>query len=290
MTMKLAYYPGCSAESTARDMHMSSAAVAKKLGIELVEPEGWSCCGATPGHQTDRTLAASLAVANLTKVKDMGLDMVMNCAACYSRMKMANHEMINSPEMRQQVADAVGQDYDGSVRVRHLLEVLLEDIGLAKIQEAVVKPLNGLKIASYYGCLLVRPAEIMQFDDDENPTSMDKLVDMLGGESLDWPHKTECCGGSLSMTRTDLVVKLSDSIVGMAKEAGADCMVVACPLCQINLDLRQLDIKKQLGREHNMPILYITQLIGLCLGIPANELGLSKLMISPDAVVNKVVA
>jgi len=286
--MKLAYYPGCSAESTARDMHLSSLAVAKKLGIELIEPEGWSCCGATPGHQTDRTLAASLAVANLTKVKDMGLDMVVNCAACFSRMKMANHEITSNETLRHDVADAVGRDYDGSVRVRHMLEVLLGDIGLNTIKDAVVTPLKNLKVASYYGCLLVRPAEVMQFDDAENPTSMDKLVEALGGECVDWPHKTECCGGSLAMARTDLVVKLTDSIVGMAKEAGADCVVVACPLCQINLDLRQLDIKKQLKRDHNMPILYITQLIGLCMGIPAAELGLNKLMISPEEVINKV--
>lgn len=286
--MKLAYYPGCSAESTARDMHVSSLAVAKKLGIELIEPEGWSCCGATPGHQTDRTLAAALAAANLTKVADMGLDMVVNCAACFSRMKMTNHEIAHNEKLRHDVADAVGRDYDGSVRVRHFIEVLLEDMGIEKIKAAMVNPLKNLRVANYYGCLLVRPAEIMQFDDDENPTSMDTLVEALGGEPLDWPHKTECCGGSLSMTRTDLVVKLSDSIVGMAKEAGAECMVVACPMCQINLDLRQLDIQKQLGHDHDMPILYITQLLGLCMGIPATELGLEKLMISPDRVVQKI--
>ena len=286
--MKLAYYPGCSAESTARDMHISSLAVAKKLGIELIEPEGWTCCGATAGHQTDRTLAASLSAANLVKVQDMGLDMVVNCAACYSRMKMANHEVCNSDSMRQKVANAVGQDYDGTVRVHHFIEILLEDIGIAKIKETVVKPLCDLKVASYYGCLLVRPAEVMQFDDDENPTSMDQLVEALGGESLEWPHKTECCGGGLSLTRTDLVVKLSDAIVGMAKEAGADCMVVACPMCQVNLDLRQLDMKKQLGHDHDLPILYITQLIGLCMGIEAEALGLNKLMISPEQVVKLI--
>jgi heterodisulfide reductase subunit B len=271
-------------------MHLSSLAVAKKLGIEMVEPKGWTCCGATAGHQTDRTLAASLSTATLVKVQDMGLDMVVNCAACFSRMKMANHEVTHNDQMRQEVADAVGRDYDGSVRVRHFIEVLLEDIGIAKIKETVVQPLADLKVASYYGCLLVRPAAVMQFDDAENPISMDNLVAALGGEAIDWPHKTECCGGGLSLTRTDLVVKLSDTIVGMAKEAGADCMVVACPMCQVNLDLRQLDMKKQLGHEHDMPILYITQLIGLCMGIPAAELGLEKLMISPDRVVQKIVS
>ena len=284
--MKLAYYPGCSAESTARDMHLSSLAVARELGIELTEPERWTCCGATAGHQTDRVLAASLAAANLVAVKKMGLDMMVNCAACYSRMKMANHEVKSSARMRTKVGYAVGTDYDGSVRVRHFLEVLLEDIGLDRIKAAIKTPLGDLKVASYYGCLLVRPAEVMQFDDPENPNSMDTLVEALGATSLDWPHKVECCGGGLSMTRTDLVLKLSDSILGMAKQAGADCIVVACPMCQVNLDLRQIDIEKQLGRRHDMPILYITQLLGLAMGIAPEQLGLSKLMISPDRIVN----
>jgi heterodisulfide reductase subunit B2 len=284
--MKLAYYPGCSAESTARDMHMSSLAVARELGIELTEPEGWTCCGATAGHQTDRVLAASLAAANLAAVKKMGLDMMVNCAACYSRMKMANHEVSSSDSMRAKVGEAVGTDYDGSVRVRHFLEILLEDIGMDRVKAAVKKPLGDMKVACYYGCLLVRPAEVMQFDDPENPTSMDRLVEAMGAESLDWPHKVECCGGGLSMTRTDLVLKLSDSIIGMAKQAGADCIVVACPMCQVNLDLRQIDIEKQMGRRHDMPILYITQLLGLSMGIAPEQLGLGKLMISPDRIVN----
>ena len=287
--MKLAYFPGCSAESTARDTHMSSLAVAKVLGIELVEPKGWSCCGATAGHQTDRVLATSLSATNLTKVADMGLDMVLNCAACFGRMKMANHEL-QDPAMRQKVAEATGRDYDGSVNVRHLMDVLLKDVGLDAIKAAVKKSLKGLKVASYYGCLLVRPADVMQFDDPENPTCMDDLVEAMGGDPLDWPHKVECCGGGLSLTRTDLVVSLSDKIVGMAKDEGADCMVVACPMCQVNLDMRQIDIKKQSGRDHNMPILYITQLLGLALGIAPDQLGLNKLMIAPDRIVNRVVS
>jgi len=286
--MKLAYYPGCSAESTARDMHMSSLAVARELGIQLIEPKGWTCCGATAGHQTDRVLAASLAAANLMAVKKMGLDMMVNCAACYSRMKMANHEVKNDARMRTKVGYAVGTDYDGSVRVRHFLEILLEDVGMDRIKTAIKKPLTDLNIASYYGCLLVRPAEVMEFDDPENPTSMDELVEAMGGTALDWPHKVECCGGGLSMSRTDLVLKLTDSILDMAKQSGADAVVVACPMCQVNLDLRQLDIEKKMGRRHDMPILYITQLLGLCMGIAPDQLGLGKLMISPDRIVNAI--
>lgn len=286
--MKYAYYPGCSAHSTARDMHESALAVAGALGIELIEPAGWTCCGATAAHQTDRVLAASLPAATLVKVQDMGLDMVANCAACYNRMKVANHEVSTDPVMRKKVSDAVGRDYDGSVKVRHIVEVLLEDVGLDNIKSAFKRSLKGLPIACYYGCLLVRPHDVTNFDDPENPTSLDRLVTAMGGASLDWPHKVECCGGGLSMSRTDVVVNLTDSIVGMAKAAGALCIAVSCPMCQINLDMRQQDIEKQTGTRHDMPIMYITQLLGLCLGISPNKLGLNKLMVSPASVIERI--
>lgn len=286
--MKYAYYPGCSAHSTARDMHESAVAVAGALGIDLIEPAGWTCCGATAAHQTDRVLAASLPVATLVKVQDMGLDMVVNCAACYNRMKVANHEVSTDPAMRKKVSEAVGRDYDGSVKVRHIIEVLLDDVGLDNIKSAFIRSLKGLQVACYYGCLLVRPHDVTNFDDPENPTSLDRLVTAMGGVSLDWPYKVECCGGGLSMSRTDVVVSLTDSIVGMAKAAGAKCIAVSCPMCQINLDMRQQDIEKQTGTRHDMPVLYITQLLGLCLGISPGELGLNKLMVSPASVIEKI--
>jgi heterodisulfide reductase subunit B len=286
--MKYAYFPGCSAESTARDMHESTLAVSERLGIDLQEPKGWTCCGATAGHQTDPLLAVSLPAATLMKVKDMGLDLVANCAACYNRLKLANHLIAMNPDTRRNVADAIGRDYDGSVRIRHFMEVLLEDVGLDTLQNALQRTLKGLKVACYYGCLLVRPHEAMQFDDPENPTSLDRLVRTLGAESLEWPHKVECCGGGFSMTRTDVVIRLTDSILSMAKLAGADCIAVSCPMCQINLDMRQLDIQKQLGKRYDMPIVYVTQLIGLCLGISADKLGFNKLMVPASIVIEAV--
>lgn len=286
--MKYAYYPGCSAESTARDMHQSTLAVARALGIVLEEPKNWTCCGATAGHQTDRQLAVSLSAANLSKVQDMNLDMIVNCAACFNRMKVANHEITNHSEVRKNVADALGRDYDGSVKVRHLLEVILEDIGLPAVTKALKKSLSGLKVASYYGCLLVRPHEVLKFDDPENPKSMDRLVNAMGGVSLEWPCKVDCCGGSLSLARTDVVLGLTESILDMAVQAGADCIVVSCPMCQVNLDVRQQDINRTMGKSYRMPIIYITQLLGLCLGIGARELGLEKLMVPAETVVKKV--
>lgn len=282
--MRYAYFPGCSAESTARDQYASTMAVARGLGIELVEPEGWTCCGSTMAHQSDRGLAVSLAAANLIKVADLGLDMVVSCASCYGRMKVANHEIAAKPGMRAAVAEALGRDYDGSVRVRHFVEVVLEDLGLAALKKAVKHGLAGLKVASYYGCLLVRPHDVTGFDDPENPVYMDRLIDAMGGESLDWPHKVECCGASLTLTRPDMVESFADAILGMAKDSGADCVAVACPMCQMNLDMRQGDIARATGRNYGMPVMYITQLMGIALGLPEKDLALNKLIQSPGKI------
>jgi heterodisulfide reductase subunit B len=282
--MKYAYYPGCSAHSTARDMHESCLAVAKALGIELQEIKGWTCCGASAAHQTDRELATSLATANLVKAKEMGMDMVVNCAACYNRSKAANHEFMHSPAIRDIVNELSGESYDGTVAVKHFVEVLSRDYGLMKLKKAIKNPLNGLKVACYYGCYLLRPPEVTGFDNPENPTILENLVEAAGGESLEWPGKVECCGGSQNLTRTDITVARSAMIIEMAQSAGADCITVGCPMCQTSLDLRQQDMKKNNGKTYEMPVLYITQLLGLCLGIPPKELGLDRLMVPPKAV------
>jgi heterodisulfide reductase subunit B2 len=286
--MKYAYYPGCSSHSTARDMHESSIAVAKALGIELAEIDGWTCCGASAAHQTDRALAASLAAANLVLAKGMGLDMVVNCAACYNRSKVANYEVANSPAMRESVGKALGQPYDGSVAVRHFVEILVKDMGVQKLRKTFKKSLNGLKVACYYGCYLLRPPEVTHFDDPENPTILENLVEAMGGENLEWAGKVDCCGGGLNLTRTDITVQRSAAIINMAQSAGADCIAVACPMCQTSLDLRQKDIEKATGKNYNMPIVYVTQLLGLCLGIAPKELGFDRLMVPPAAVIKAV--
>jgi heterodisulfide reductase subunit B len=288
--MKYAYYPGCSAHSTARDMHESCLAVAKALGIELQEIKGWTCCGASAAHQTDRVLAASLPAANLLLAKEMGLDMVVNCAACYSRSKNTNYEVVHSPAMRKKVTAALGQPYDGSVPVRHFVEVLVQDFGPPRLKKAVKQPLSGLKVACYYGCYLLRPPEVTNFDDPENPSIIETLVEAVGAEALDWPGKVECCGGALNLTRTDITVARSASIIEMAQAAGADCIVTACPMCQTSLDLRQLDMQKMNGKSYDMPVLYITQLIGLSLGIPPKALGINRLMVQPKAVLQALKA
>jgi heterodisulfide reductase subunit B len=186
--------------------------------------------------------------------------------------------------MGQSVTDSLGQAYDGSVRVQHFVEVLTKDFGVAMIRKKVANPLAGLRVASYYGCYLVRPAEATGFDDPENPTILESLVDAVGATNVEWSGKVDCCGGMQNLTRTEITVRRSASVIEMARDAGAECIVVACPMCQISLDVRQTDMEKLLGRKYDMPILYITQLLGLALGIPSKELGLDKLMVNPSVV------
>ena len=286
--MKYAYYPGCSAESTAQDQHISILEVAKNLGIELQEPKGWSCCGSTSAHHTNKLLSVALPVANLLKVQEMDMDMVVSCAACYNRMKVANHEVNTNHKIKEQVDKTIGKNYDGNVKVRHFIEILLEDFGIENLKKHFVYSLSDLKVACYYGCLLVRPPEVMKFDNPENPSSMEKLIEAMGGEGIEWPHKVECCGGGFTLSRPEIVVELSGNILEMAEASGAQCIAVACPMCQANLDMRQNEINKKKNTNYSIPIIYITQLLGLCLGIPPHKLGLKKSIVSPEKVVNSI--
>lgn len=282
--MKYAFFPGCSMESTAKDYLMSTVAVAKALGIELAVIPDWTCCGSTPAHATDPVLAAALPARNLVIAQDMGLDVVTCCAACYGRLAAANHAIRSDEELRKSVADAIGRDYSGNVRVRHFLQVLGEDVGVSEITGQLVANLAGLKVACYYGCLLTRPKELSIVEDVEDPRLMEEILSATGAEPIDWPHKTECCGASFSITRTETVKRLSGEILRMAKVAGADCIAAACPLCQNNLDLRQSDIERATGEKFDLPVLYFTQLLGRVLGISDADLGIEKLVTNPRKV------
>ncbi len=271
------FFPGCSLEGTAKEFATSSHEVFNRLGLKLEELEDWSCCGATAGHCVDKLLSLALPARNLFLAKEKGNDsLATSCAACFSRLKTASHHLKQDPETRKQIETALEKSYPGDVAVRHILEILLQDVNASTLKEAIVKPLQGLKLVTYYGCLLVRPPKIMQFDDPENPTSMDKLLEAAGAEILPWGFKTECCGASLTLSRADLVCTLTQRILSEAKSVGADAIAVACPLCQTNLDMRQLDLRSQKLIDFEIPVLYFTQLLGIAMGIPAKKLGLSK--------------
>jgi len=285
--MKYSFFPGCSLESTAKDYLMSTQAVAKALGIQLEELPDWTCCGSTPAHATDALLAAALPARNLAIAEGRGQDMVVCCAACYGRLAGANLALAEDSHLREQVAAAIGREYSGGVKVRHFLQVLREDIGLAEIRDRVTRPLGGTKVACYYGCLLTRPKELSIVDDPEDPQLMEELLSAIGAESVEWPFKTECCGASFSITRADTVKRLSGEILRMAKESGADCVAAACPLCQTNLDLRQADIERSTGERIGLPVFYFTQLLGRALGLSDEALGIGKLITDPGRVLTR---
>ena len=282
--MKYSFFPGCSLESTAHDFQMSTFAVAKALGVQLEEIPDWTCCGSTPAHSTDALLAASLPARNLAIAEDLGQDVVVCCAACYGRLAAANLAIAEDQKLRSEVAKAIGKEYSGSVKVRHFLQVLREDIGIAEIKDSITKSLNGLKVACYYGCLLTRPKELSILDDPEDPQLIEEILSAAGADPIEWPYKTECCGASFSISRTETVKKLGTNILRMAKESGADCIAVACPLCQSNLDLRQSDIEEAAGEKFGLPVFYFTQLLGHALGLSDEALGMGKLMTDPARI------
>jgi heterodisulfide reductase subunit B2 len=288
--MKYAFFPGCSLESTAWDFNRSTRAVCGALGIELEDIPDWVCCGSTPAHASNASLALALPVVNLQKAQSMGAPVMTACASCYSRLRTANYKVRHHPAERARVEAITGGAYDGGVEVVHLLDVLTNHLGLDRIRAQVRWPLNRLRIASYYGCLLMRPPEIVAFDEPEHPTCMDDILEAAGATPVQWPFKTECCGAGLSITDADVVCRLGHRLLSMAQQAGANCLAVACPMCQVNLDLRQKDIHKAYGDVPRTPVLYVTQLVGLALGLSPQALGLDALSVAPTSLLPQVAA
>ena len=289
MTQKYAYYPGCSLHSTGAEYDVSFRAVCDKLGLEIQEIEGWICCGTTPAHCTSKLLSLALPYKSICLAAKMGLDeVVAPCASCFSRLKAATYEATEHPEIESQLSDILEMPLPKSVKVVHPLEIFSSGID---VTSAVTRELGELKVVCYYGCLLTRPPKVMQFDDCEYPMSMDNLLRSVGIATLDWSYKTDCCGGSLSLTETDVVIKLTHEILEEAKAVGANAIAVACPLCHANLDTRQSEIEQKYGTHYGLPIFYFTQLMGLAFGVPPDKLGLHKHFVSADellAGINKV--
>ncbi len=279
--MRFSYYAGCSLHATAREFDLSTRALCSRLGIELAEIPDWSCCGATAAHSTSHLLGVALAVRNLALAEAQGRDDVLvPCAACYHRLVTAKKEMAENPRVREQVLKVVGHKFTGQVRVRSLLEVLAA-LDTEHLGSRVVRPLGDLRVACYYGCLLVKPPAVTGFDDPEHPQSMDRLVRITGAEPLDWDYKTECCGAALGVANEQVALKLVRDILEAALQAGADCLVCACPLCQSNLDARQSHVNRAYGTSLKLPVMYFTQLLGLAFGIGERELGLDTLFVDP---------
>ena len=256
---EISYYPGCSLHGTAGEYDDSIRGVSNLLDIQLHELEDWTCCGASSAHCTDEELAIDLAARNLAIAEKSDRELLVPCVACYSRFKCAEKESKEHPEK-------IHFSYRGNVPIRYALDFFCEGPVLEEIKKKIKKPLSGLKVVCYYGCLTVRPPKVTGIKEYENPQHMDHLMELLGAEPIPWSYKADCCGASLVMTRTDIVRRLSGKLLSMAKEAEADCLVTGCPMCHANLDTRQEELDKEVGENFNIPVLYFTELIGLSLG------------------------
>jgi heterodisulfide reductase subunit B len=279
--LNYSYYPGCSLHASAKEYDESTRNLFKALKIGLKEVPDWLCCGATPAHNVDELLSLSLCAKNLELSEQVEGDLAVACAACFSRLKVAQHRLGESPEKRHQVEYALEGPLAVDKPVKHLLEILAKDFGLGKLREEISRPLTGLKVACYYGCLLTRPPGVPELDCAEAPTIMEQVIEATGAETVKWSHRLECCGANFTLSRPGVVLKLSGDILASARRAKADCIMVACPLCHGNLDIRQKEIEEVTGEQYNLPVFYMTQLLALAAGVSAKKLGLDSMIVNP---------
>ena len=272
--MDIGYYPGCSQEGTAKEYDKSIRAILKVLDVNPVELDDWSCCGATSAHVTNHKLALALSARNLALAEKQNLkELFAPCAACFSRLALTQCELKSDSNLKTEIEDIIENKLNGTTEVINIIE-LFKKLGSDKIKANRKVELKGLKAACYYGCLLVRPHEINGYDDAEMPTSMEDIVKATGAETIEWNFKTECCGAAHSIPRVDIVIDLSKKILDDAKKHGANVIVVACPMCHNNLDLRQKLIKREYKSHEDIPVLYLSEFIGLSLGFSQKELGI----------------
>ena len=280
--MNVTYFPGCSLDGVAREYGESTEAVARILDIELKELDDWNCCGAASAHVTNDMLALALPARNLRIAEQTGMDLMVPCPACYSKLKAAEKELLAGKDTM-----GVSDKYQGNFHIKHITDFLWEDVGDEVIREKVKKPLKGLSLVCYYGCLITRPPKVSDAKDPENPESMDDLMKNIGADVKNWSYKTDCCGGDHVLTLPKVAWKLMQKLFDMAEEAGADSIAAACPLCQSNLDSHQKEISQEMGKEYNVPIFYFTELMGLAFGDPSVEKWLSRHMVDPKPLLRQ---
>ncbi len=283
------YFPGCSSDSTAIGLGLSIQAIAEPLEMELIELEDWTCCGSTPYGALDEMESIVVAARNLALAERKGLDLVTPCSSCFVTLNKANIHLQEHPQLLTQVNEALSVadlEYHGSVRVRQIIDVLVNDITPDFIASRVQQKLGGLKVAPYYGCQSVRPD--YGYDDTELPQTLDRLVECLGAQAVDFPLKARCCGGSLALSEEDKVLGLMRLLLESAAENGAQCLITPCPLCQTNLDVYQGKVNARFKTSYNLPVFFVSQLIGIALGIDYKSLGLNTNIVSPKRVLESL--
>jgi heterodisulfide reductase subunit B len=288
--MKICYYPGCTLKNHAKNFEDSTICALNTIGVEVEELSRWNCCGTVFSLTTDDLIHHIAPIRNLIRVKEANYDKVMTvCAMCYNTLKRANERIKSDPESMDILNNFMDREkvqYDGDVQVFHLLEFLKDEIGFENLAKKVVNPLKKLKIASYYGCLLVRPKEI-GLDDMENPTILDDLMEILGADPVDFPYKTECCGAYQTVDRPDIIADRTNRILTSAKDRGAEMVVVSCPLCAFNLDQRQKQTVEKYPEFKHIPVLYFTQALAIALGCPEETLRFDLNFIDPKPILKE---
>jgi heterodisulfide reductase subunit B len=280
----VAYYPGCSLHSTSPEFNISTEAVCEALGLKLIEPHGWVCCGSSPAHRSDPEFGVRLPMENLALFERSGFqEVTMPCAACFNHFKTVQYEIRHDEQRRRAIAEEIGYIYQERVQVNTLIQTISKHVSKDTISQKLKKPLKNLRVVCYYGCLLTRQPQVTEAEHPENPTDMDELIASLGAEVLDWSYKTVCCGAAHSLTRPDIVIKLSSNLIKQAQYTGADLIAVSCPLCHANLDARQFQMKL----EEPMPVLFFTQLMALALDLDDKASMLQKNLIDPRPLLRR---
>jgi len=293
--MKYLFYPGCSMQRSAIPYMDSITAIEEKLGMELIEVEDWNCCGATEYCAVNRTAAHSLVARNLALAEAMSngtKTLMAACSACYLNLDKTDHYMREDAAFRDRINDALsagGLNYTaGSVDVKHVLDVIFNDIGLEKIKGQVIRPLRGLRVAAYYGCMVVRPDVDKKFGNPEYPTTLEDLMVALGAEVIDFPMKTHCCSGHMTQISAETAYELIRRLIYRATRYEADLLVALCPMCQLNIDAYQNETNRYFNTNYEVPILYFTQLIGLAFGIEPKKLGIGREFVDPRPALAKI--
>ena len=285
MTRKYAYFPGCSLEKMARSYHESALAAARALDVELEELEDWNCCGATTYFNIDELLADTLCARNLAMAERLQADVVAPCSGCFKNMYSARKHLVRDRDLAEHVNEALAEDnlkFTGSSEARHLLDVMVKDVGLEEIKKRVKKPLTGLKVATYYGCQIMRPRK--DHEDVESPRFFEDLMVAIGAEPTDFLMKLRCCSAALLITNREAALSMIRNLLENAVQSGASLVVTACPLCQVNLECYQTQVNSEFGTDFKMPVMYFTQLVGLALGVPRGKLGIGSELVNVSPV------
>jgi heterodisulfide reductase subunit B len=285
--MRIPYYPGCTLSTKAKGFDRAARDSFAALGIELAELKMWNCCGATFPLSQDNLLDLAGPVRNLVSAAEEGEQLAVACSTCFNVLKRSNLVMRDDEDKREKINFFIEAEYAGGVEILHLLEILRDQVGWDKVAEAVKKPLTGLKVAPYYGCMYLRPPKEMGFDDHENPQILENYIRAMGAEVADYPHRAECCGNYIATFDVETTQEMAYMILASTRRADADLIITSCPLCQFNLDRWQTDIALKHGGFRPIPVLYDTQLLGIALGLDTSGFDLDKLYVDPMPVLRE---